>query len=103
MGTPLGDILEDYDRLIPITILGVTYQVPENNILLRLLQYLRFDIMYGRFCWNGDCKNCALRFRKSTGQEGSALGCQLVVQPGLKVLQLPTGINPPNGNSSSED
>ncbi|MBI4161038.1 MAG: 2Fe-2S iron-sulfur cluster binding domain-containing protein [Acidobacteria bacterium] len=94
MNAALGDILEKYDRLIPITILGVTYDVPENNTFLRLLQYLGFNIVYGRFCWNGDCRNCAFRYRSPDGHDRTALGCQTIVRPGTAVLKLPPGTAP---------
>ena len=89
MTTPLGDILEDYERLIPITILGRSFLVPENNTFLRLLQYLRFNITFGKFCWNGDCKNCAFRYRNPDGPERTALGCQTVLRPNMAILKLP--------------
>jgi hypothetical protein len=89
MNTSLGDILEDYEKLIPITILGIRFEVPENNTFLRLLQYLRFNITYGKFCWNGDCKNCAFRYRGPDGRERTALGCQTVVQENMAILRLP--------------
>lgn len=37
---PLDDILEPYDRLIEITLVGKKKLVPENNSILRCLQYL---------------------------------------------------------------
>ncbi len=100
MTTPLGDILEDYERLVQLTILKTVYPVPENNTILRLLQYLQFNITFGRFCWNGDCKNCAFRYRGPDGQERTALGCQTVVRSGMKIVKLPAGITPGDPDSS---
>ena len=91
MTTPLGDILEDYDRLIPITIMGRSYLVPENNTFLRLMQYLRFNLTFGKFCWNGDCKTCAFRYRSPEGTIRTALGCQTVLRPNMAILKLPAG------------
>jgi len=55
----LPDIFQPFDRLIEIEIMGLKYEVPENNTLLRCFQYLAMEnISYGDFCWNGECLNC---------------------------------------------
>ncbi len=41
-------LLEPYDKLVQIQILGRRFQVPENNLLLRQMQYLSEDIGMGR-------------------------------------------------------
>ena len=53
------EIFEPYERLIEIQIFGRPFKVPENNSILRCLQFLEMEaISYGDFCWNGECLNC---------------------------------------------
>jgi len=88
------DVFEPYSKLIPILIKGKQYMVPENNTLLRALQYLNSEVAYGNFCWNGDCRNCQIVIRRDTdGPEVTALGCLTKVVAGLQVLKLPLGIS----------
>ena len=57
-------ILEPWDRMIRITLLGREIEVPENNLLLRCLQHLLPEtVPYGRFCWNDECGNSEFRYR----------------------------------------
>ncbi|HHN73960.1 MAG TPA: hypothetical protein ENK10_01900 [Acidobacteria bacterium] len=61
----MHDFLNDYDRLIPIWILGRRAEVPANNTLLRCLQYLCPDtVPYGKFCWNNECGNSKFYYRR---------------------------------------
>ena len=78
-------IFEPYDKLVPIVILGKPFEVPENNVLLRQLQYVSEEIGSGRYCWNGECRCCEVGYRLEGGKVGSALGCQLTGLPGLEV------------------
>jgi hypothetical protein len=86
-------ILEAYDKLITVTIEGRVYQVPENNTLLRVLQYMSIELAYTRYCWNGDCRNCAFRYvSRRTGKEVEALGCQMRCFPNMQITRLPEGL-----------
>jgi hypothetical protein len=62
-------MLRPFSRLVRIELLGRSVEVPENNVLLRCLQYLVPEpISYGRFCWNEDCQEirfCLRDWRKS--------------------------------------
>ena len=87
------DLFEPYSKLIPIHYKGKEYMVPENNTLLRVLQYLNPEVAYGNFCWNGDCRNCQIIIRRdSDSQEVTALGCLTKVVPGLHIVKLPLGV-----------
>jgi 2Fe-2S iron-sulfur cluster binding domain len=93
------DLFEPYSRLIPIYIKNKEYMVPENNTLLRVLQYLNEEVAYGNFCWNGDCRNCQIVIRRSAdSQDVTALACLTKVVPGLYIVKLPPGVSvsPPN-------
>lgn len=87
------DLYEPYSRLIPIHYRGKQYMVPENNTLLRCLQYLNEEVAYGNYCWNGDCRNCQIVIRRDAqSQEVTALACLTKVVPGLHIVKLPLGL-----------
>jgi hypothetical protein len=61
-------LFRPFTHLVKITIRDRQYEVPENNPLLRCLQYLAPDeISYGRFCWNEDCQYCRITFDLGEG------------------------------------
>ena len=87
------DLYEPYSKLIPIQYKGKEYMVPENNTLLRVLQYLNPEVAYGNFCWNGDCRNCLIVIRREAdSQEVTAVACLTKVVPGLHIMKLPLGV-----------
>lgn len=89
-----NDLYEPYSRLIPIYYKGKEYMVPENNTLMRVLQYLNPEVAYGNFCWNGDCRYCMIVIRRDQdSQEVTALGCLTKVVPGLQIIKLPLGVS----------
>jgi 2Fe-2S iron-sulfur cluster binding domain len=77
-----------YSRLVRITIFSRSFEVPENNHLLRCLQFLAPEpISYGRFCWNEECQECRVSFDMGEGsQVRNALACKLIVEDGMRVL-----------------
>ena len=85
----IDDLLEPYEKLIRIVILGRVFQVPENNLLLRQMQFVAADIGYGRYCWNGECRNCEVQYRKDPhGPDLPALACRVKGLPGMCVTKL---------------
>ena len=86
-------VLEPYDRLIPVIINGQSYEVPANNTLLRVLQNMQLELAYTKYCWNGDCRNCAFRYvSRRTGKEVEALGCQMRCFENMRITRLPEGV-----------
>lgn len=86
------DILQPYDKLVEIEIVGARRMVPENNSLLRCFQFLSMEtISYGEFCWNGSCDNCRVWLRKGT-QEKGVMACRTRVQEGMKIVRLADAI-----------
>ena len=86
-------VLEPYEKLITVTINDRAYEVPENNTLLRILQHMSLDLAYTKYCWNGDCRNCAFRYvSRRTGKEVEALGCQMRCFVGMCITRLPEGV-----------
>jgi NADH dehydrogenase/NADH:ubiquinone oxidoreductase subunit G len=82
------DIFEPFEQLIEIEILGKIRAVPENNSLLRCLQFLSMEtVSYGEFCWNGDCANCRI-WLENTETEKPILACRTKVQTGMKIVKM---------------
>lgn len=85
----MDDLLEPYSRLVRIVILGRVFEVPENNLLLRQMQYVSPDIGSGRYCWNGECRYCEIQYRRSSseGSELPALACRVKGQEGMVITK----------------
>lgn len=83
-------LYEPFERLVEIRIQGRRFQVPENNILLRCVQYLLNDeVVLGRFCWNDECGNCEFSYSTPAQPEKRrARGCQRVVEEGMILSDL---------------
>ena len=82
-------LFRPYTRLLKITILGREVEVPENNPLLRCLQYLAPEaVSYGRFCWNEDCQYCRVTFDQGEGTPTrAALSCKLMPKEGMRITE----------------
>ena len=79
------ELFEPFENLIDISVNGSPCKVPENNTILRCLQYVSLEtISYGDFCWNGDCSNCMVRVTLD-GKEKDALACIVKAKQGMSV------------------
>ena len=87
-----SDLLDPYERLLRIEVLGRAVEVPESNTLLRCFQFLSVNtISYGDFCWNGDCTNCQFWYHdagQTEEHDRTALACRHKVRDGLVVTRL---------------
>ena len=82
------DIFEPYENLVEIEICGEKYEVPENNTILRCLQFISLQtISYGEFCWNGDCLNCQV-WIKSGEKEKAVIACRAKVEEGMQIVKM---------------
>ncbi|HZQ69899.1 MAG TPA: 2Fe-2S iron-sulfur cluster-binding protein [Terriglobales bacterium] len=92
--TAPSTLFRPYSRLVKITVMDREYEVPENNPLLRCLQFLAPEaISYGRFCWNEDCQYCRVSFDLGEGTATrAALSCKLPVQEGMRIKEVSTEI-----------
>ncbi|MEO8072533.1 MAG: 2Fe-2S iron-sulfur cluster-binding protein [Acidobacteriota bacterium] len=82
------DIFESFEKLIEIEVLGKKREVPENNSLLRCLQYLSIKtISYGDFCWNGDCANCQIWLEDNL-KDKAVLACRTKVLENMKIVRM---------------
>lgn len=85
----MSDIYEPYEKLVSLTILGRTFLVPENNLLLRQMSFVAQDIAWGRYCWNGECRYCEVSYRKDAASpEYSALACRTRGLPGMQLTKV---------------
>jgi len=83
-----SDIFEPYERLIEISICGEKREVPENNTILRCLQYLEMEaISYGDFCWNGECLNCQV-WINNNDKEKALIACRAVATENMEIVRL---------------
>ncbi|HKU77435.1 MAG TPA: hypothetical protein VJR02_26205 [Pyrinomonadaceae bacterium] len=91
-GGGASDLLDPYEKLINLDILGNEVSVPEKNRLLRCFQYLSINtISYGDFCWNGECTNCQVWYHLKGQNELSdrpALSCRLECEEGMVITKL---------------
>jgi hypothetical protein len=87
-----SDLLDPYDRLISIEILGQRVEVPEKNRLLRCFQFLSLNtISYGDFCWNGDCTNCQIWYHmegQARENDKPGLACRMEVIDGMVITSM---------------
>ena len=84
MSTQTSGLYAPYERLIKITVLGKTAEVPENNILLRGFQFVNPNtIPYGRFCWNEECQYCRVVVVGMDGRPRTVLSCKVLVREGM--------------------
>jgi hypothetical protein len=92
--TAPSTLFKPFSRLVRITLLDREFEVPENNTLLRCLQYLAPEaIAYGRFCWNEDCQYCRVTFDMGEGTPTrAALSCKLPVEDRMRVKSISTEI-----------
>jgi hypothetical protein len=85
----LADIYEPWERLVKIVVLGRVLEVPENNILLRQLQYVSEDVGSGRYCWNAECRYCEVQYqRPGDDAEHTGLACRLRGFEGMRLTKL---------------
>ena len=87
-----SDLLDPYEKLINIEIIGNEVSVPEKNRLLRCFQFLSINtISYGDFCWNGECTNCQIWYHlkgQDEQQDRPALSCRMECEEGMVITKL---------------
>lgn len=87
-----SELLDPYEKLITIEVLGEHVQVPEKNRLLRCFQYLSIKtISYGDFCWNGECTNCQIWCHdvgQTEADDKPILSCRAEVAEGMVITKL---------------
>jgi hypothetical protein len=85
----VSDVYEPWQRLVRIVVLGKVLEVPEQNLLLRQLQYVSEDVGMGRYCWNAECRYCEVSYqRPGDPTEHAGLACRLRGFDGMRLTKL---------------
>ena len=85
----MSDCYAPWQKLVRIVVLGRVFHVPENNVLLRQLQYVAEDVGMGRYCWNAECRYCEVRYlRPGDPDEHTALACRIRGSEGMRLTWL---------------
>ena len=88
----VDELLDPYERLVSIEVLGKRVEVPEKNRLLRCFQFLSLNsISYGDFCWNGDCTNCQVWYHtegQTNKSDRPGLACRMEVIEGMVITSM---------------
>ena len=83
-----SELYGDFKKLLTLGVMGRQIEVPESNTLLRGFQYASPEtISYGRFCWNGTCKNCTVTIRRGE-EETKRQACQTDACDGMEVVRI---------------
>jgi len=86
--TDWANILEPYEKLLQVRILGKSFRVPEHNLFLRCFQFLEPErVPHGDFCWNAECRNCACTLSRG-GVARPVLACQTAAEEGDELTAL---------------
>jgi hypothetical protein len=82
------EVFEPYEKLIDITISGERRRVPENNSILRCLQFLDMEaVSDSELCWNGDCLECRV-WIKNGEKERAVIACRTNAEEGMEIVRL---------------
>lgn len=82
------EIFKPYDRLVGISVCGENKLVPENNSILRCLQFLDMErISDADLCWNGECINCQV-WIKIGEKEKAVMACRTNVAEGMVITRI---------------
>ncbi len=87
------NLFGEIERFVKIKILDREYEVPEKLELLRVFQFLDFNIDYARLCWNGSCLRCHVNV-DAPQKKDNALSCRLKSCDGMILTKLPATIKP---------
>lgn len=90
----VDEIFEPYEQLIEIEICGRICSVPENNSILRGLQFLDMEtVSHGELCWNGECLNCQV-WVENGEKEKAVMACRTIAEEGMKLVRVSDEITP---------
>ena len=80
-----AELFGNYEKLLHVDVLGRRFEMPENNTILRGLQFAApQSISYGGFCLNETCNNCTVTVR-SDSRESKALACRMDACDGMHI------------------
>lgn len=93
----VSDILNPFEKLLPIKVKDRVIYLPENNSLWRGLQFWgvmkrEVSIDFGKFCIAGTCHHCRALVREpGMDDREPMLMCQTVAKAGTHIVKLPSG------------
>ncbi len=91
------ELFGEYRYLFPIVIEGQRFLVPEDNFVLRAIQYVEIKhralrMPWWDYCWNNTTGCCEMRYKDSAGGvEKVGRACCTPVRPGMEIVKLPKG------------
>jgi hypothetical protein len=96
MTRPNPKIYGYYERLVPIEVMGRTFEVPEGIPLIRAFQFIQFELGamqsdWSLFCFNDTIGCCNFGLTSPEGQVSVQRACCIRVYEGLVVESLPEG------------
>lgn len=92
-----SDILQPFEKFVPVKVLDQIKYLPENNSLWRGLQFwglIDRSVMidFGRFCLAGTCTHCKGLVQETDMERRDAmLLCQTSARAGTHIKKLPEG------------
>ena len=82
------EIFDHHDRRITINVLGRDREVPENDSILRCLQFLDMEsVSESELCWNGECLDCQV-WIKNGDKEKAVISCRTNAEPGMHITRI---------------
>jgi hypothetical protein len=82
------EIFEPFNAMITVDLCGSPVEMPENNSILRGLQYRDMEgVSDGEFCWNGECLNCQV-WLKNGDKEKAVMACRTDVREGMVIIRV---------------
>lgn len=82
------EIFQPYEKLIEIELCGKLVKVPENNSILRCLQFLSMEsVSDSELCWNGDCLDCQV-WVKNGDKERAVISCRTNAEEGMEIVRI---------------
>ena len=91
------ELFGEYRFLYPIVIEGRHVLVPEDNFVLRALQFVEIkhravQLPWWDYCWNNTTGCCEMRYKEhAEGPELVGRACRTPVRPGMEIVTLPKG------------
>lgn len=91
------DLFGPYRQLHALDIGERRFWVPEDNTVLRALQFVELQtgaiqLPYRDYCWSNTTGCCLMRYREGPGApERSGRACVVRATPGLCIIRLPKG------------
>lgn len=92
-----ADLFGPYTALYALQVLDRTFWVPEDNTVLRALQFVELEeravkLPYKDYCWDDTDGCCLMRYRETPdAPEKNGRACVVRATPGLCVTKLPKG------------